>query len=179
MEIALTRPFAVNPKALEERLRTACANVILLEPKLTEWDTIMGDGGALIRGVVPTFPLTSAPQTAARHSKLGPEVSIIGQAIELTLTSFLIATLKALDLGLASTGSLFTVVHRIVQITESAMGGTLGAIFGIYLAGFLSALRSNAKLASASTGHSELLSRASVVALERYATSSTLRPSPR
>ena len=35
----------VDPKSLEDRLRVACANIIFLEPKLTEWDTLMGDGG--------------------------------------------------------------------------------------------------------------------------------------
>ena len=45
--ILLTVCVPVDPKPLEDRLRIACANIIFLEPKLTEWDTLMGDGGEL------------------------------------------------------------------------------------------------------------------------------------
>ncbi|KAM0748967.1 dihydroxyacetone kinase [Meredithblackwellia eburnea MCA 4105] len=138
-EVPFTLPPAGDVKfpaaVLEQRLRLACENLIAAEPKLTEWDTRMGDGDC-----------GTTLETGAK------------------------ATLKALDEGLASTGSLFTVVHKIVAITELAMGGTLGAIFGIYLAAFLSALRANAELADESTGHKELLSKAAFEALKNLRT---------
>jgi len=36
--------IVVNPAVLERSLRLACKNAIDSEPKLTEWDTVMGDG---------------------------------------------------------------------------------------------------------------------------------------
>lgn len=49
--------------------------------------------------------------------------------------------LKLLDQGAAETGSIFTMLHRIVDAVDD-MGGTLGAIVGILLAALASSLRS-------------------------------------
>ncbi|ANB14705.1 Dak1p [Sugiyamaella lignohabitans] len=58
-----------------------------------------------------------------------------------TLESGAMALLRSLDSGLASPGSIIDVLERIVDITEENMGGTLGAIFGIYFASFSSSLK--------------------------------------
>lgn len=51
------------------------------------------------------------------------------------------ALLEALDGGLASKGSVLDVLERVLDITEDKMGGTLGAIFGIYFAAFVTSLK--------------------------------------
>ncbi|KAF4624111.1 hypothetical protein G7Y89_g14060 [Cudoniella acicularis] len=52
------------------------------------------------------------------------------------------AILKILDKGTANSGSVFDVLHAIIDAVDD-MGGTLGAIFGILLAAFATSLRSN------------------------------------
>jgi dihydroxyacetone kinase len=51
------------------------------------------------------------------------------------------ALIEALDDGLAMDGSVLYVLDSIIEITEDKMGGTLGAIFGIYCAAFSSSLK--------------------------------------
>ena len=51
------------------------------------------------------------------------------------------ALLQSLDNGLAKPGSILDVLEDILDITEDKMGGTLGAIFGIYFAAFVSSLK--------------------------------------
>lgn len=58
-----------------------------------------------------------------------------------TLESGAKGLLKALDDGLAKSGSLLKVLETVVEITEDQMGGTLGAIFAIYLSAFSAAVR--------------------------------------
>ncbi|KAK9382781.1 Dak1 domain-containing protein [Kockiozyma suomiensis] len=43
-EKSFAEDITVNPATLERKLRKACENIIEIEPKLTEWDTEMGDG---------------------------------------------------------------------------------------------------------------------------------------
>lgn len=50
---------------------------------------------------------------------------------------------KALDEGLGKNGSVLDILETILEITEVQMGGTLGAIFGIYFAAFTSSLKSH------------------------------------
>jgi triose/dihydroxyacetone kinase / FAD-AMP lyase (cyclizing) len=95
--------FAVNPKILESSLRKACNRIIIAEPDLTKWDTIMGDGDC-------------------------------GE----TFKTGCCELLKALDNGLASSGSLLAVTSRIAEITETNMGGTLGAILSIFFNALMS-----------------------------------------
>ena len=52
------------------------------------------------------------------------------------------AILKLLDSGAAKSGSLFSVLHSIIDATDD-MGGTLGAIFGILLAALATSLRAH------------------------------------
>lgn len=52
------------------------------------------------------------------------------------------ALLSAIDAGLAKKGSVLDVLERVLDITEDKMGGTLGAIFGIYFAAFVTSLKS-------------------------------------
>jgi len=63
------------------------------------------------------------------------------------------AILKILDNGTAKSGSVFTVLHAIINAVDD-MGGTLGAIFGILLAAFATSLRSHK---SKSTSETELM----------------------
>jgi triose/dihydroxyacetone kinase / FAD-AMP lyase (cyclizing) len=58
-----------------------------------------------------------------------------------TLESGSNGLLRALDQGLAKSGSLLQVLETVVEITEDQMGGTLGAIFAIYLSSFAAAVR--------------------------------------
>lgn len=51
------------------------------------------------------------------------------------------AILKLLDEGAAKSGSIFTILHKIIDAVDD-MGGTLGAILGILLAALASSLRS-------------------------------------
>ncbi|KAG9237917.1 Dak1 domain-containing protein [Amylocarpus encephaloides] len=52
------------------------------------------------------------------------------------------AVLKLLDSGIAASGSVFEILHAIIDAVDD-MGGTLGAIFGILLAALASALRTS------------------------------------
>lgn len=52
------------------------------------------------------------------------------------------AILRILDNGAAKSGSIFTVLHKIIDEVDN-MGGTLGAIFGILLAALATSLRQN------------------------------------
>ncbi len=87
----------MDPKILEASLRKACNRITEVEPDLTKWDTIMGDGDC-------------------------------GE----TFKSGCVELLKALDDGLASSGSILKITSHVAEITETKMGGTLGAILSIY-----------------------------------------------
>jgi dihydroxyacetone kinase len=52
------------------------------------------------------------------------------------------ATFRILDNGAARSGSIFTVLRKIIDAVDD-MGGTLGAIFGILLAALATSLRHN------------------------------------
>jgi dihydroxyacetone kinase len=95
----------VDPKILESALRKACNRIVEVEPDLTRWDTIMGDGDC-----GETF-------------KTGCE-----------------ALLKELDNGLAKTGSMLELLKAVAEITETKMGGTLGAILSIFFNAYTSEL---------------------------------------
>jgi dihydroxyacetone kinase len=62
------------------------------------------------------------------------------------------AILKILDSGTAETGSVFTILHAIIDAVDD-MGGTLGAILGILLAALASSLRAQ----KAKAGKGELM----------------------
>lgn len=59
--------------------------------------------------------------------------------VKLELTSC-IATLKILDNKIAASGSIFDILHSIIDAVDD-MGGTLGAIFGILIAALASTLK--------------------------------------
>jgi dihydroxyacetone kinase len=59
------------------------------------------------------------------------------------------AILNILDNGVAKTGSVFNLLHKIIDAVDD-MGGTLGAIFGILLAALATSLRQNKAKASSS-----------------------------
>lgn len=101
-----SKDLRVGPQALQAALRLAADNVIKAEPKLTEWDTKMGDGDC-----------------------------------GMTLESGARGLLAALDEGVAADGSILATLDAVVDITEEKMGGTLGAIFGIYFAALQNAVR--------------------------------------
>ncbi|KAK9335114.1 Dak1p [Lipomyces starkeyi] len=104
--LSYTVDIVVDPATLDRKLRNAAANIIAIEPKLTEWDTEMGDGDC-------------------------------GKTIE----AGVLALLQAMDEeGLARSGSVLRVVDAIVRITEDRMGGTLGAVFGIFFAALFNSL---------------------------------------
>lgn len=80
-----------------------------------------------------------------------------------TLESGSKGLLNALDSGLTKTGSLLEVLQSVVEITEDQMGGTLGAIFAIYLSSFAAAVRNEVSDARKS-GNSDIDPRTVLVA---------------
>lgn len=105
VQYASDKDVFVEPKLLESALRKACNRIVEVEPDLTKWDTIMGDGDC-----GETF-------------KTGCE-----------------ALLKELDNGLAKTGSMLELLQAVAEITETKMGGTLGAILSIFFNAYTSEL---------------------------------------
>lgn len=95
----------VDAKKIEESMKIASEDVIALEPKLTEWDTIVGDG--------------DCGETCANGAK---------------------AVLEALKGGLGSDGDLVHLFRELTEVIDDSCGGTLGAIFSIFLAGFTNSL---------------------------------------
>lgn len=81
------------------------------------------------------------------------------------------AVLKALDeANLASAGSVVEVLHRVEDVVEGDMGGTLGGILGIFFVALRSSVERNAAKA-ASEGHSAVWAVAvadAIRSLERY-----------
>ncbi|VUC24703.1 unnamed protein product [Clonostachys rosea] len=130
-EEAETASIVVDGKVLEGAVRKSCETAILAEPKLTEWDMVMGDGdcGEAVKGLCESL-------------------------------------IKNLDKGSASNGK---VLSFLTSTTESVddMGGTLGAIFGILLSAFTSALRAEyAKEAPGTAPSSKLYATALANAVE-------------
>ncbi|KAK9464601.1 Dak1 domain-containing protein [Lipomyces arxii] len=121
----------VDPATLDRKLRQAATNIIEIEPKLTEWDTKMGDGDC-----------------------------------GTTFESGVRALLELMDSeGLAASGSILRVVDAIVGITEDKMGGTLGAVFGIFFAALFTSLVAGASTATEGTPVNKILAEATVEAL--------------
>ncbi|WWC92347.1 dihydroxyacetone kinase [Kwoniella dendrophila CBS 6074] len=102
--------LVVDPKPIREALKTAAENVLALEPQLTKWDTIVGDG--------------DCGETCALGAK---------------------GVLEALnnDKKLGLNGDLITLFRDLTQVIDDSMGGTLGAIFSIFLAGLTNSLITN------------------------------------
>ncbi|KAK9354936.1 dhal domain-containing protein [Lipomyces doorenjongii] len=126
-----TIDIVVDPDTLDRKLRKAAANIIAIEPKLTEWDTEMGDGDC-------------------------------GKTIE----AGVLALLQAIDEeGLAQSGSVLRVVDAIVGITEDRMGGTLGAVFGIFFAALFNSLVATLGAMPSNTPAEKVIAMATVEAL--------------
>lgn len=79
-------------------LRKAAQDVVALEPELTHWDTLVGDG--------------DCGETCAAGAN-----GVLAHLSEL------------------STSDLVTLFRELTEVIDDAMGGTLGAIFSIFLAG--------------------------------------------
>ncbi|ODN82872.1 dihydroxyacetone kinase [Cryptococcus amylolentus CBS 6039] len=94
-----------NKEFIQKAMKFAGDDVLALEPKLTKWDTIVGDG--------------DCGETCALGAK---------------------ATLQALENGLGSDGELIKFFRVLTEVIDGSMGGTLGAIFSIFLAGLTTAL---------------------------------------
>ncbi|KAF7515746.1 hypothetical protein G7054_g14428 [Neopestalotiopsis clavispora] len=99
----------VDPSLLDSIIRTACKAAIAAEPKLTQWDMIMGDGDC------------------------GEAVQGVSESI-----------IKTLDNGIAKEGSVLSFLFSTTEAVDD-MGGSLGAILGILLSAFTSALQDNVK----------------------------------
>lgn len=83
-------------------LTKAATDVVNLEPQLTHWDTLVGDG--------------DCGETCAAGAK---------------------AVLSHLET--LATSDLVTLFRELTEVIDDAMGGTLGAIFSIFLAGITTA----------------------------------------
>ncbi|BEI92353.1 uncharacterized protein CcaverHIS019_0411730 [Cutaneotrichosporon cavernicola] len=100
----------VNPEVIQAALKYAAEDVVALEPQLTKWDTIVGDGDC-------------------------------GETCEMGG----LAVLKAVKEGLGKDGDLVTLFRDLTEIIDEACGGTLGAIFSIFLAGMTTSILAAAK----------------------------------
>ncbi|ORY31220.1 Dak1 domain-domain-containing protein [Naematelia encephala] len=94
-----------SPKHIQEAMTAAAEDIIALEPKLTEWDTIVGDG--------------DCGETCANGAK---------------------AVLEAIKGGLGQDGDLVHLFRLLTEVIDDSCGGTLGAIFSIFLAGVTTSL---------------------------------------
>ncbi|OCF33676.1 dihydroxyacetone kinase [Kwoniella heveanensis BCC8398] len=86
-------------------MKIAADDVLALEPQLTRWDTIVGDG--------------DCGETCALGAK---------------------AVLASLKKGLGADGDLVQLFRVLTQVIDDSMGGTLGAIFSIFLAGLTTSI---------------------------------------
>lgn len=98
-------PLKVDPATIQRALTLAAQDVVALEPDLTKWDTIVGDGDC------------------------GETCEMGGRAV-----------LAAVKNGLGADGDLVHLFRELTEIIDEACGGTLGAIFSIFLAGMTTAL---------------------------------------
>ncbi|EJT49850.1 glycerone kinase [Trichosporon asahii var. asahii CBS 2479] len=87
-----------DPELIRQILRKAAEDVVALEPELTHWDTLVGDG--------------DCGETCAAGAR---------------------GVLSHLDTLCAS--DLVSLFRELTEVIDDAMGGTLGAIFSIFLAG--------------------------------------------
>lgn len=88
----------VEPSILEGKLRQACFNMVACEPDLTVWDTEMGDGDC------------GETVAAGAKGKSTPRNELMK------------GLLRALDEGVAKSGSILSLVHKLVDIVENTMG---------------------------------------------------------
>ncbi|KAK8054522.1 hypothetical protein PG994_009589 [Apiospora phragmitis] len=139
---------SVAPSLLDAVIRSACLAAIAVEPNLTKWDMIMGDGdcGEAVQGVSEELLLIF---------HVADMIAILdrGENKEGSIMKFLLATADAVD----------------------NMGGSLGAISGILLSAFTSALQEavqrNGQSASPSPASSSTYAQAlaqAVETLKRY-----------
>ncbi|ORY26018.1 Dak1 domain-domain-containing protein [Naematelia encephala] len=112
-------------------LRQAAQDVLAVEPQLTRWDTIVGDG--------------DCGETCALGAK---------------------GVLVALEQGLGSDGDLVQLFRVLTQVIDDSMGGTLGAIFSIFLAGLTTAVISSASSSPDQPITPEFFGRMTIQALE-------------
>lgn len=109
-ETAPTGPkIPVDAKIIQAALSGSAQDVVDLEPDLTKWDTIVGDG--------------DCGETCENGGK---------------------AVLKAVKEGLGADGDLVHLFRELTDIIDEACGGTLGAIFSIFLAGCTTSLMETA-----------------------------------
>ncbi|WVR08631.1 dihydroxyacetone kinase [Kwoniella sp. DSM 27419] len=97
--------LAGDKDLIQKAMKIAADDVLALEPQLTRWDTIVGDG--------------DCGETCALGAK---------------------GVLAALKKGLGADGDLVQLFRVLTQVIDDSMGGTLGAIFSIFLAGATTAL---------------------------------------
>jgi dihydroxyacetone kinase len=118
--------LAADSSFLDRVIRKGCEDAITAEPNLTKWDMVMGDGdcGEAVYGVSKGTWLSSL-YSSPKHVAYDQSEDII----------------KLLDSGIAKRGSVFDVLYAAIDAVDD-MGGTLGAVFGIFLAALATSLRS-------------------------------------
>lgn len=120
-----------SPEKIQASLKTAAEDVVALEPKLTKWDTIVGDGDC------------------------GETCELGGQAV-----------IKAVKEGLGKDGDLVTLFRDLTEIIDEACGGTLGAIFSIFLAGMTTSIMEAARQTPQPEVNAAFFGKAALEALE-------------
>ncbi|WFD31617.1 hypothetical protein MSPP1_002656 [Malassezia sp. CBS 17886] len=103
-------PVSPYPELTKKVIANACKAVIDIEPTLTKYDTVVGDGdaGETLRGA--------------------------GEAV-----------LKALDQGKIPLERPTAALLGVSSVLESAMGGTSGALYALFLAGLVQGLLKSTK----------------------------------
>lgn len=126
----------MNPKLLDAAIRSGCDAAIAAEPNLTKWDTVLGDGdcGEAVKGV-------SEGESRCHHPSPNSNQSTNPTNSD-TLRTFT-AIIKILNDGEAKNGSILSFLDTTTDAVDD-MGGTLGAILGILLSAFTTALRESA-----------------------------------
>ncbi|ORX40992.1 Dak1 domain-domain-containing protein [Kockovaella imperatae] len=104
--VASVPKLSTSSTMIQKAMRQAAEDVLALEPKLTEWDTIVGDG--------------DCGETCAMGAK---------------------GVLEAIESHhLGSDGDLVTFFRELTEVIDDSMGGTLGAILSIFLAGITTSI---------------------------------------
>jgi dihydroxyacetone kinase len=126
----------IDPEVTKSVLTAGLERVIAAEPDVTRYDTVVGDGDCGIGLKRGAEGIVLTPHTPSKNTNILPAI-----------LKFLSST--------KLTGDVVLDLSKIVQVVETNMDGTSGAIYAIYLNSLVHSLRH----ASSSTSSSSLPQR--------------------
>lgn len=138
--------MTVDVKTLQSAIKQGCEQVIALEPKLTEYDTQVGDGdcGTTLKrgaeGMLSTIHFPFHIPLPLKYHETTTNTNSTPTAVASYVSSLTGPTADAI-----------TTTHRIAQLTEQNMDGTSGAIFSIYLNSLVAGLRTTTSSSTTTT----------------------------